>query len=123
MSAPIELSRDERERLAEALHEGIDGDLLTGAGKGIGTLGNDVPLGEARNDEVVWWAVDRLAPVVAAIAEEREGAHVLELEAAIDRVRRRHAQTSDLGLAPGKWCPECGQEEPCATRRALRGKR
>jgi hypothetical protein len=68
----MDLSRDERERLADALHDGMDGDYLIGAGKGIGTLGNDVPLGEARNDEVVWWAVERVAPVVAAIAEERK---------------------------------------------------
>jgi hypothetical protein len=68
-----ELSRDERQRLADALHEGMDGDLLIGAGKGIGMLGNDVPLSEARPDEVVWWAVERVAPVVAAIAEERAG--------------------------------------------------
>lgn len=47
--------------------------------------------------------------------------HVRELEAAIDRVRRFHSQRSEIGLAPGKWCPGCGEVEPCRTIRALNG--
>ena len=46
--------------------------------------------------------------------------HVAELEAAIDRVRRLHRQ-ADSPLAPGKWCPGCGEVVPCATIRALNG--
>lgn len=45
--------------------------------------------------------------------------HVAELEAAIDRVCRLHAQDDSL-LAPGRWCPACGNETPCPTIRALR---
>ena len=43
--------------------------------------------------------------------------HVAELEAAIDRVRFLHSQ--DGPLAPGKWCPACGDDQPCRTIRAL----
>lgn len=46
--------------------------------------------------------------------------HVAELEAAIDRVRRLHSQ-DDGYLAPGKWCPGCGEVAPCSTVRALNG--
>lgn len=48
--------------------------------------------------------------------------HERELEAAIDRVRRLHGQYTAFGLAPGKWCPACGDEEPCPTIRALNGR-
>ena len=47
-------------------------------------------------------------------------AAVEELQAALDRVRRLHQQ--DTGnLAAGDWCPGCGDREPCATKRAIRG--
>lgn len=54
---------------------------------------------------------------------ERQKDHVRELEESIDRVRHLHGQDpSALGLAPGKWCPGCGEEEPCRTIRAVSGK-
>lgn len=42
-----------------------------------------------------------------------------ELEAAVDRVRRLHGQYGPL--APGRWCPGCGEDTPCSTVRALNG--
>lgn len=53
----------------------------------------------------------------------QEQAHIAELEAAIDRVRRLHSQHSDIGLADGAYCPGCGFPVPCPTERALRGER
>lgn len=49
-------------------------------------------------------------------------AHVLELEAAIDRVRALHDQDDTGLLAPGRWCPGCGEPTPCKTIRALNGR-
>lgn len=46
-----------------------------------------------------------------------------ELAPAVDRVRRLHSQNEASILAPGKWCPACGQETPCPTIRALKGDR
>lgn len=47
-------------------------------------------------------------------------AAVEELQAALDRVRRLHQQETG-NLAAGDWCPGCGDREPCATKRAVRG--
>lgn len=58
----------------------------------------------------------------AAQTIERQRHHITELEAALDRVRRLHSQPADY-LAPGRWCPSCGEEEPCPTIRALRAPR
>lgn len=46
---------------------------------------------------------------------------VEEMITAIERVRRLHSQTSEIGMADGKWCPACGDEVPCPTIRALDG--
>lgn len=43
------------------------------------------------------------------------------LEAAIDRVRRLHDNEQYGLLAPGRYCPGCGEEIPCRTIRALNG--
>jgi hypothetical protein len=43
---------------------------------------------------------------------------------ALDRVRRLHPLADEEAgslLAPGKWCPGCGEERPCRTRRVIRG--
>ena len=47
--------------------------------------------------------------------------HVRDLEAAVDRVRRMHPRGAEesSALAPGLWCPGCGEE--CRIRRALDG--
>jgi hypothetical protein len=49
-------------------------------------------------------------------------AHCLELEHAIDRVRSLHDQDDTGMLAPGRWCPGCGEPVPCKTIRALNGR-
>lgn len=46
--------------------------------------------------------------------------HVVELEAAIDRVRALHSQDTSV-LEAGRWCLGCGEETPCPTIRALNG--
>ena len=56
-------------------------------------------------------------------------AHVAELEAAVDRVRRMHPRGSEEShnLEPGLWCPGCGEQRrdrgfgACRTRRVLDG--
>lgn len=48
--------------------------------------------------------------------------HVVELEAAVDRIREFHDQEQYGLLAPGLWCPGCGEEIPCRTIRALNGR-
>lgn len=56
-------------------------------------------------------------------------AHAAELEAAVDRVRRMHPRGAEesSNLAPGLWCPGCGEERrdrgfgACRTRRVLDG--
>lgn len=55
--------------------------------------------------------------------------HVDELEAAVDRIRRMHPRGEDesSALAPGLWCPGCGEPRTdngfgaCRTRRVLEG--
>jgi hypothetical protein len=48
-------------------------------------------------------------------------AHTRELEAAVDRIRAFHSQDDDGLLAPGRWCPGCGEPTPCRTIRVLNG--
>ena len=62
---------------------------------------------------------ERVVEKVAA-REQALRERVEELEAALDRVRRLHQQDTRY-LAPGDWCPGCGDREPCATKRAVRG--
>ena len=54
-------------------------------------------------------------PGQLAAAQER----VSELEAVVAAVRRLHGQRGPL--APGEWCPGCGDRVPCATERTIRG--
>lgn len=77
------------------------------------------------------WA-DRGCPVAvqaadAVVAAGPDPATIAALEAAIDRVRRRHPRGDEEAgtLAPGLWCPGCGQERSrngyggCPDRNAL----
>ena len=65
------LTHDEQQQLAAALHDGIDGDYLIDAGLTGGNTGLGVPISQARPQEVVWWAIAELEPVIVAIAEAR----------------------------------------------------
>lgn len=69
-------------------------------------------------------ALDRMA---LQVTYTEEGTYdvllrLREMRAATKRVRALHSQSDDL-LAPGKWCPACGEESPCSTIRALDGER
>lgn len=74
--------------------------------------------GAAENREVLHAAVGVIVRAHRMEVIDRTRA---ELEPSIDRVRRLHSQSEDSILAPGRWCPACGQETPCPTIRALRG--
>lgn len=80
-------------------------------------VANAVPAREDGGDITPDW----IAVVSRSVLDNRPmlEEHVVELEAAVDRVRYRHSQHEDPILAPGRWCPACGREAPCPTLRDL----
>lgn len=60
-----------------------------------------------------------LSPAPSADALAAAQARIAELEAVVNAVRRLHGQRGPL--APGEWCPGCGDRVPCATERTIRG--
>lgn len=107
MTAP---TADERAGLrvlmADRLHEALDGDYLVGADQRIGRGGADLPIREARSNELVWWAVEALLPMV------------MEARAKVAAVERLltawESQHTHLGIERGNWGPASS-----ALRRAL----
>lgn len=84
----------------------------------------DVPILAGWSRTMRLWLAERILAsdwLAAYVAAERDRAvtealeDVADYRAAIERVQALHTQTSDIGLAPGKWCPACGQETPCQT--------
>lgn len=101
----------QQEMFAADVREGL---LEVGIG---GFKAHSLGLTEAQMLAVLASAMEDL--VQSIVRARAADPHVLELEAAVDRVRRLHHQDDSL-LAPGRWCPACGQETPCSTIRALR---
>lgn len=91
----------------------IDGDFLVGAGRSIGNEGGNVPINQARAKEVVWWAVDALAPLFLerVVQAEAEAAAYL-----VARRRLRHLHTELAGRRKD-WANNTAQ--PCASARAV----
>lgn len=73
--------------------------------------------------ELGWYPPGGADPSALPIRAElaRLQADAQELEAAIDRIRQVHDQEQPGLLAPGRWCPGCGETIPCKTIRALNG--
>lgn len=83
----------------------------------VPAMTGDGPKSEA-NAALVVAAINALPGLLAREQALRD--RVAELSAALDRVRKLHDQDTSA-LAPGDWCPGCGDREPCATKRAIRG--